>query len=90
MRVASQTPLLIPTIRSPGNRSSRRRTVDTPSDNAPTSMSNGSYRCEADWDDLSGELNLGFQWTDDVYAYGKYSRGFRSGGVNGRPVDQPR
>ena len=66
---------------SPQLTSIRRATI------ARTSTSDGSYRCEADWDDLSGEVNLGLQWTDDVFAYGKYSRGFRSGGVNGRPVE---
>ena len=56
-RVASQTPLLIPTdpvtgqpIFTPANRRLR------PATNAPTSMSRAASNCEADWDDLSGEV----------------------------------
>ena len=30
--------------------------------------------------------NLSYQLTDDVMAYGSWSRGFRSGGYNGRPL----
>jgi len=86
-RVASQTPLLLPTDPITGQTVVTPALVDTPSDKCSDLDVNGSYRCKADWDDLSGEASLGFQWTDDVYAYGKYSRGFRSGGVNGRPVD---
>ena len=62
--------------------------LTTPSDKCSDLDASGSYHCNNDWDDLSGEASLGFQWTDDVYAYGKYSRGFRSGGFNGRPVDR--
>jgi iron complex outermembrane receptor protein len=85
-RAASQTPLLIPVdpftaqpILTPAN-------LATPSDACSDLEADGSFRCEADWDDLSGEASLGVQWTDDIFAYGKYSRGFRSGGINGRPV----
>ena len=88
IRVASQTPLLIPTDPATGQPIFTPETAATPSDKCSDLDVTGTYNCEADWDDLSGEVNLGFQWTDDVYAYGKYSRGFRSGGVNGRPVDQ--
>ena len=85
-RAASQTPLLIPVDPFTGQPILTPANLDTPSDACSDLEADGSFRCEADWDDLSGELNLGVQWTDDVFAYGKYSRGFRSGGINGRPV----
>ena len=91
-RVASQTPLLIHTNPITGQPILTPQTpgdpdpIDTPSPACSDLSATGAFRCEADWDDLSGELTLGFQWTDDVFAYGKYSRGFRSGGINGRPV----
>ena len=85
-RVASQTPLLLPVDPLTGQVVLTPATVTTPSDACSDLEADGSFRCEADWDDLSGELSLGVQWTDDVFAYGKYSRGFRSGGINGRPV----
>src|SRR5688572_8981775 len=85
-RAASQTPLLISVDPFTGQPILTPANLDTPSDACSNLAVDGSFRCEADWDDLSGELNLGVQWTDDVFAYGKYSRGFRSGGINGRPV----
>jgi iron complex outermembrane recepter protein len=85
-RVASQTPLLIPVDPFTGQPILTPANLETPSDACSDLDANGGFRCEADWDDLSGELNLGVQWTEDVFAYGKYSRGFRSGGINGRPV----
>lgn len=85
-RVASQTPLLIPVNPFSGQPILAPANLETPSDACSDLEADGSFRCEADWDDLSGELSLGVQWTDDVFAYGKYSRGFRSGGINGRPV----
>jgi len=85
-RVASQTPLLIPVDPFSGQPILVPANLETPSDACSDLEADGSFRCEADWDDLSGELSLGVQWTDDVFAYGKYSRGFRSGGINGRPV----
>ena len=85
-RVASQTPLLIPVDPFSGQPILVPANLETPSDACSDLEADGSFRCEADWDDFSGELSLGVQWTDDVFAYGKYSRGFRSGGINGRPV----
>jgi iron complex outermembrane receptor protein len=85
-RVASQTPLLIPVDPFSGQPILTPANLATPSDACSDLEADGSFRCEADWDDLSGELSLGVQWTDDLFAYGKYSRGFRSGGINGRPV----
>ncbi len=38
----------------------------------------------ADFDALTGRLILQYQFTDDVMAFGGWSRGFRSGGFNGR------
>lgn len=36
---------------------------------------------------FSPKLGLRFQWTDDLMAYASWSRGFRSGGFNGRSAD---
>ena len=85
-KVASQKPLLINADPVTGDLDLRPEALDTPSEACSDLDVDGSFHCESDWEDLSGELNLGFQWTDDVFAYGKYSRGFRSGGINGRPV----
>ena len=85
-RAASQTPLLIPVDPFTGQPILTPANLDTPSGACSDLDANGAFNCEADWDNLSGEASLGFQWTDDVFAYGKYSRGFRSGGINGRPV----
>jgi len=36
------------------------------------------------WDDVSHRIGLDFQWTDDLMTYFSASRGFKSGGFNGR------
>ncbi|MEP0191910.1 MAG: TonB-dependent receptor [Erythrobacter sp.] len=38
----------------------------------------------ADFDAVTGRLILQYQFTDDIMAFGGWSRGFRSGGFNGR------
>jgi iron complex outermembrane receptor protein len=38
----------------------------------------------ADFDAVTGRVILQYQFTDDVMAFGGWSRGFRSGGFNGR------
>lgn len=85
-RVASQTPLLIPVDPFTGEPILTPENLATPSEACSDLDANGGFSCKASWEELSGEASLGFQWTDDVFAYGKYSNGFRSGGINGRPV----
>ncbi len=41
---------------------------------------------EDKWSAISGRLALEYQINDDVYVFGSYSRGFRSGGINDRPL----
>ncbi len=41
---------------------------------------------KASWSEPSGRVGMDFQVTEDVMAYGSISRGFKSGGFNGRPT----
>ncbi|CAN7228553.1 TonB-dependent receptor [Phenylobacterium sp. LjRoot219] len=41
-----------------------------------------SYKAKTDDSDVSGQLNLAYQATDDILAYGNLARGYRSGGIN--------
>ena len=38
------------------------------------------------WDEFTPKVGLRFQVTDSVMLYGLYSKGFRAGGFNGRPL----
>ncbi len=51
----------------------------------------GVVRDDESWDEPTWRLNLGYQATDDVYVYGTYARGFKSGGYNDqtRPRGHP-
>ena len=42
----------------------------------------GVVRDEETWTEPTWRLNLGYQATDDLYVYGAYARGFKSGGYN--------
>ncbi len=47
----------------------------------------GSPRTVEDsWSTLSPKAGVNFKATEDVMLYGSYSRGFKSGGFNGRPL----
>ena len=48
-----------------------------------------SYVASVDDDSVTGRINASYQITDDVMAYGGYSRGEKSGGINmsGLPLD---
>jgi len=41
---------------------------------------------EESWDNFSPRGSLEYKWTDDFMTYASVSRGFKSGGFNGRPV----
>lgn len=47
----------------------------------------GSATNEATFSRLTGDFTAAWQVTDDVYLYGKWSRGFRAGGINDRPTN---
>ncbi|MCY4427840.1 MAG: TonB-dependent receptor [Halieaceae bacterium] len=71
----SQTPILAPGPTDPAKCS----------DVTPRGV--GSYySCKDDWAEFSPKLGLDYQWNDDLMAYFHVSRGFRSGGFNGRPT----
>ncbi len=57
---------------------------------ACTSLQNqGTYfTCETSSKEWSPRASLNFQWTDTVFEYLQWSRGFRSGGINGRPTSK--
>lgn len=38
---------------------------------------------EDDWDEFTGKVSLNFQATDDIFLYGTYSEGYKSGGYQG-------
>lgn len=44
------------------------------------------YTLEDSWDAFSPRASLSYDFTRDVMAYASFSRGFRSGGFNGRPT----
>ncbi len=45
------------------------------------------YDCEASWSNVSPRLGFTYQWSDDVFGYAAASKGFRSGGFDGRPTE---
>jgi iron complex outermembrane receptor protein len=89
-RVASQTPLLIAvdpfTDQLITTGPNGENLLDTPSPACSDLDLNGAFKCKSDWDNVSGDVTLGFDFSDDVYGYARYARGFRSGGINGRPI----
>ena len=44
------------------------------------------FSCTTKANEFSPRVSLNMQWNADVFEYLQWSRGFRSGGVNGRPV----
>ncbi|MBR7621397.1 TonB-dependent receptor [Phenylobacterium sp. 20VBR1] len=43
-----------------------------------------AFKAQETWDDVSPMVSLDYQATDDVFFYGRVSKGFKSGGFNGR------
>src|SRR5690606_23517995 len=54
--------------------------VDSCSFDEPTAY----FDCSQDWSNTSPKAGLSWQFNDDVMAFAHVSRGFRSGGYNGR------
>ncbi|MCZ6828433.1 MAG: TonB-dependent receptor, partial [Gammaproteobacteria bacterium] len=72
---ASQSPILTPGPTDP----------DSCSDVVPQGV--GSfYSCKDDWSEFSPKVGLDYQWNEELMSYFHVSRGFRSGGFNGRPT----
>lgn len=53
---------------------------------APLLFGTPSYTLEESWDNFSPRASLSYKFNQDVMAYASWSRGFRSGGFNGRPT----
>src|SRR5690606_4910257 len=49
----------------------------------------GDVHSSERWGAWSPMVNLSYRVTDDVMLYGTWSRGFKSGGFNGRDIDDP-
>ena len=43
-----------------------------------------AFKAKTSWDDVSPMVSLDYQATDDLFFYGRVSKGFKSGGFNGR------
>ncbi len=43
---------------------------------------------EESWDEFTGLFSLGYEFSDRVFSYLSASRGFKSGGFNGRPLPE--
>jgi iron complex outermembrane receptor protein len=44
------------------------------------------YDCEKTWNDVSPRLGVNYKFSDTMFGYASASRGFRSGGFDGRPT----
>ena len=78
-RVASGAPLLAPDFAA-------ANPFATPGQACSDIDLDGSFQCEETWSEFSPKLGLDYLLNDDVMLYGHFSRGFRSGGFNGRPT----
>jgi len=54
--------------------------------NAPLLFGTPSYTLEKSWNAFTPRVSLSYKLRPDILAYGSWSRGFRSGGFNGRPT----
>lgn len=62
--------------------------VSVPSRACSSLKNMGTYfTCSTSSKEVSPRVSVNFQWTPDVFAYAQFSRGFRSGGINGRPTE---
>ncbi|MCX2982604.1 TonB-dependent receptor [Halieaceae bacterium IMCC14734] len=72
---ASQSPIVAPGPTDPASCSD------------VTAQGPGSfYSCKDDWSEFSPKVGLDYQLNDEMMTYFHVSRGFRSGGFNGRPT----
>ncbi|MCY4426110.1 MAG: TonB-dependent receptor [Halieaceae bacterium] len=76
IKLASQTPLLIPRPTSP----------DVCTDAVADGLGGSNLSCNEDWDEFSPRIGLDYDFNEDVMGYASISGGFRSGVYNGRPT----
>lgn len=78
-RIASGAPLIFPdaTVTNP---------YATPGKSCSDIALDGSFQCEETWSEFSPKIGLDFSFNESLMLYGQVSRGFRSGGFNGRPT----
>lgn len=63
--------------------------LTTPSDSCGDVYDRGTrYDCKETWDDISPRLGLTYAFSDELFGYLVASRGFRSGGFDGRPTER--
>ncbi|MBW2942196.1 TonB-dependent receptor [Zhongshania aquimaris] len=55
-----------------------------PVDSCSYDITQTAFDCSQEWSNTSPKLGLSYQFNDDMMAYAHVSRGFRSGGYNGR------
>lgn len=85
LRAESNSSLFLPT--NPFTGVLDESNVTPPSKRCSDVYDSGTrYKCEDTWTDVSPRLGLTYQWSDDIFAYLVASRGFRSGGFDGRPT----
>jgi len=66
--------------------------VDTSNTSVPSKACSGLqdegryFTCSTSSKEFSPRVSLNLQWSENVFEYLQWSRGFRSGGINGRPT----
>lgn len=64
---------------------------ETGSDGSTPFLDNGNFTTSSSdrWNKVSPRFVLDYQFANDVFVYGSYSEGFKSGGFNGAPSSPP-
>ena len=60
-----------------------------PADSCKFDPATATFDCSQDWSNTSPKIGVMYQYSDDVMTYAHVSRGFRSGGFNGRAFGSP-
>ncbi|MBK6509843.1 MAG: TonB-dependent receptor [Haliea sp.] len=75
LKLASQTPILIPGPTDPQSCS-----------DAIADGNGSTVKCNYDWDEISPKVGMEYDFDEDTMGYATVSSGFRSGVYNGRPT----
>ncbi|MBK6740111.1 MAG: TonB-dependent receptor [Haliea sp.] len=75
LKLASQTPILIPGPTDPQSCS-----------DAIADGNGSTVKCNDDWDEISPKVGMEYDFDEDTMGYATVSSGFRSGVYNGRPT----